>query len=372
MGNDVFRLRELESRAATHENMHAERGAGGQVLGGRKGAPCIWPFRAGETHTLLDVEGSGMIRHIWCTIPPGHPLNLRNLILRMYWDGQDTPSVEVPLGDFFGTAHGRQRPFVSAMLSVADGKGFNCWIPMPFARHARITIENDSGGDVPMFFYQIDFTQGDAWDEETGFFHAQFRRQNPCPLQEDYTMLDGIEGKGVYLGTVLGVRSCAPCWWGEGEVKFYIDDDDAFPTICGTGAEDYVGLAWGLGEIATPWQGAPLVNPELGIYSIYRFHHRDPIYFQRRLRATIQQIGIGDRKLVKEHFGDRFIEYTPAGEQTNPDYRYFERSDDWCSVAYWYQTLPTKSFPPLPTRRERSADLLIEQESEKGPERADL
>ncbi len=177
------------------------------------------------------------------------PNHLRNTILRMYWDGQEHPSVEVPLGDFFGVAHGRQADLGSALLAMQDGKGFNCWIPMPFRTHARITVENDSGSDIAMFFYQVDFTVGDSLDDSAGAFHAQFRRNNPCPLHEDYVILDGVEGRGAYLGTVLGVRALyRDCWWGEGEVKFFLDSDDTHPTICGTGAEDYMGSAWSLGS----------------------------------------------------------------------------------------------------------------------------
>src|SRR4051794_33701818 len=162
-------------------------------------------------------------------------------------DEQAHPSVEVPLGDFFGIAHGRQRPMQAELVTMQVGKGFNCWIPMPFRSRARITIENDASSDVDMFFYQVDFTLDDPVDADTGIFHAQFRRANPCPMGEDFTILDGVEGRGIYLGTVLGVRSLyEDAWWGEGEVKFYIDGDRDLPTICGTGTEDYMGSAWGL------------------------------------------------------------------------------------------------------------------------------
>lgn len=276
----------------------------------------------------------------------------------MYWDGQAHPSVEVPLGDFFGVAHGRQVPMVSSLIAMQGGKGFNCWIPMPFREHARITVENDSSSPIEMFFYQIDFTVGDALSPDAGAFHAQFRRSNPCPLHEDYVILSGVEGRGVYLGTVLGVRSLyRDCWWGEGEVKFFLDDDTSHPTICGTGAEDYMGSAWGLSEVVTPYQGAPLVDGAPGLYSIYRLHVADPIYFQRRLAVTVQQIGYGDYAAAKAHFGDDFAGYRAAGAADGDPRGMFDLSDDYCSVAYWYQSLPSRPFPSLPTRAERVADL---------------
>lgn len=367
----IYQLKNLQSRAATAENKKAEVGAGGKANGGRKGSPCIWPFKKGEIITLLDTNGPGMIRHIWMTLPPGNVDHMRNVILRIYWDGQAHPSVEVPIGDFFGVAHGRQKVMQSDFVSMQSGKGLNCWIAMPFQKHARITIENDSTSDVAMLFYQIDFTLGDQLDADTGYFHAQFRRLNPVPMHEDYTLLDGVIGCGVYIGAVLGVRSrYRDCWWGEGEFKFYIDGDTQYPTICGTGAEDYMGSAWGLEEVITPFQGATLVDNEQGFYSIYRFHQRDPIYFQENLKITVQQIGYGSGEKAKNHFGDAFRKYQAAGSTPEADGCYFDLSDDYCSVAYWYQSLPSQAFPPLPNNEYRIRDLHLE--NNKGPQRTDV
>lgn len=368
----IYQLKNIQSRAATAENVQAEPGGGGQSNQGRKGAPCIAPFPAGQTQVLLDAEGPGLIRHIWCTLPPGNVSHMRNLILRMYWDDQSFPSVEVPLGDFFGMAHGRQKSLQAECLSMQGGKGLNCWIPMPFKKRALITIENDSETDVSMLFYQIDFTLGDSFDEDTSYFHAQYRRSNPCPIHQDYVVLDGISGKGVYLGTVIGVRSLYPeFWWGEGEVKFFIDGDKTFPTICGTGTEDYMGSAWGLEEISTPYQGAPLVDRDNELYSLYRFHLKDPVYFQQQLKVTVQQIGYGLRLKAKEHYGLEFTGYPAAGVSDDHEYCYFDRSDDYCSVAYWYQTLPSVPFPAFPKREQRTANLL-EQKNVEAVKRTDI
>lgn len=355
----LYSLKNLKSRAATSENKQAKVGAGGQANNGRKGSPCIEPLKKGETYVLLDSEGPGMVRHVWCTIPPGNINHMRNVIIRMYWDNQDTPSVEVPLGDFFGIAHGRQRHLISELVCMQEGKGFNCWIPMPFKTRALITIKNDSDSDIPMFFYQVDFTLGDEINENTGYFHAQFRRSNPCPIHEDFTVLDGVTGKGVYLGTVLGVRSLyKESWWGEGEFKFFIDGDGKYPTICGTGAEDYMGSAWGLEETINAYQGAPLVDNENGLYSIYRFHIKDPIYFQDDLKITVQQIGYGNTEAAKKHFGDDFVRYRAVGTSEGSDTSYFDLSDDYCSTAFWFQTLPTNPFPLFPNQKERSINLM--------------
>ncbi|MCL1910358.1 MAG: DUF2961 domain-containing protein [Kiritimatiellaeota bacterium] len=352
----------ISSHAASMENPTASKGAGGTANGGRKGAPCFWPFPAGHTHTLLDAEGPGIVRHIWITVPPGNPLHMRNLILRAYWDGAEHPSVEAPLGDFFGVAHGRQRAFVNDFAYMQAGKGFNCWIPMPFKTRARITLENDCGEAVRMLFYQVDFTRGDCLDSDTGYFHARFRRANPCPLGRDFEILS-TRGRGVYLATVLGVRSLYKgAWWGEGEMKFYIDGDRDLPSICGTGTEDYMGSAWGLDEIHTPFQGAPLVDNKNGFYSLYRLHKADPIYFQNDLRVTMQQIGYGNTEAARAHYGADFKRWHPAGGAPDTDSSYFERSDDWSCVAYWYQTPIAERRDELPGRDERSADLVTDAE----------
>jgi hypothetical protein len=366
----LYEIVPIHSRAASAENPRALTGAGGQSNEGRKGRPCHWPFPAGETVVLLDAEGPGVVRHIWLTVSGLKPTVLRNLILRMYWDRQAGPSVEVPLGDFFGIAHGLQTPLEGPPVSMQSGRGFNCWIPMPFHRHVRITIENETGELIDMLFYQVDFTVGDPLPLALGYFHAQFRRSNPCPLRQDYTILDRIDRPGVYLGTVLGVRTLfRDAWWGEGEVKFYLDDDGPFPTICGTGTEDYMGSAWGLTPVVTSRQGAPIVDNEGGYYSIYRFHFDDPIHFRRLQRVTVQQIGYGDREKARAHYGPDYVEHPAAGAPPESTNVYMERSDDWSSLAYWYQELPTAPFPAFPNRSAREANL---PEKYSAPERADI
>jgi len=243
-------------RAITWENPTGAVGAGGQAGGGRKGAPCIPRIRNGQTQTLMDVEGCGVIRHIWITIPDRSVDALRNMILRMYWDGSEVPSVEVPFGDFFGVAHGRTVDYSSAYTTETLGRGFNCYYPMPFRKHAKITVENDmaNGKDMSAFFFQIDYELRDALPANTGYFHAQFHRQNPTTKLQDFVVLEGAEGPGMFIGCVIGIRPLGPYWWGEGEMKFYMDGDTDYPTICGTGTEDYFNAAWGMGEYVTPYR----------------------------------------------------------------------------------------------------------------------
>lgn len=357
-----YYLQNIKSFSATAENPEALSGQGGRSNGGRKGSPCIEPLSAGEKRILLHKRGPGIIRKIWCTIPADHPQHLRNIILRMYWDGQACPSVEAPLGDFFGIAHGKRRKMITPYVGMQDARGLNCFIPMPFRKEALITIENDSDTDAAMFFYQIDFTIGDCLDENVGYFHAQFRRENPCAIKKDYVILDGVQGRGVYIGTVLGIRNLYSDhlqeWWGEGEVKFYLDQDEEYPTICGTGLEDYIGSGWGTDETCTPYQGAPLLDQANGLYSLYRFHHFDPVYFQNKIKVTVQQLGSGERKWAEAFYGRQGACYKAAGCEADSHLCLFERSDDYCSVAYWYQELPTNPFPKFPDRKERTIDII--------------
>jgi hypothetical protein len=327
-----------ESRAITWENRTGEKGAGGKEREGRKGSPAIPKIKNGETVTLMDVAGPGIIRHIWITIPDRSPQALRNMILRMYWDENEIPSVEVPLGEFFGSAHGRAVPLVSAYTTMTLGRGFNCYYPMPFAKHAKVTVTNDmpDNKDMGSFFFQIDYELRDELPDKTGYFHVRFSRQNPTIEKQDYVILDHVQGPGFFLGCVIGVRSLGPHWWGEGEMKFYMDGDTDYPTICGTGTEDYFCAAWGMDLYQTPYHGCTLnlTNEHFKhpLVSMYRWHDKDPVYFRKEFKATMQQIGY--------HQG------------------LFERSDDWSSAAFWYQAKPTTHRAPFPDRAARTADIV--------------
>ena len=337
------------SRAVSWENKTGAAGGGGREgIGagdregeGRKGSAHIPLVRNGETVTLMDVTDCGVIRHIWLTMPDRSPQAMRNMILRMYWDGSSVPSVEVPIGDFFGCAHGRTMELATAYTTMTLGRGFNCYFPMPFSKSAKITLENDmpENKDMRLVFFQIDYELHEDLPHNTGRFHAQFRRENPTTPKRDFVLLDDVEGPGMFIGCVVGVRALGPDWWGEGEMKFYMDGDQQYPTICGTGTEDYFCAAWGMGLYQNRWHGCTLLHTDeqfkYPLVSMYRFHEMDPVVFRKSLKATMQQIGW--------HRADKPL---------------YERSDDWCSVAYWYQLKPNRNMPPLPNQAARTADIV--------------
>lgn len=345
--DSLTEVSDARSRSITAENPNGAVGAGGQAasdLGtSRKGRPCLSGVPSGATETIAEIDGPGSIDHIWITLPDRTDAGdhvLRDVVLRMYWDDEDEPSVEVPIGDFFCNGHAERTTLNSMPVVVAPNGGFNCYWPMPFRESARVTIENQHPGELPMFFYQIDYSLVDELSDDTGYFHAQWRRENPTTVGEDYTIVDGIEGKGHYAGTYLAWTALEDHWWGEGEMKAYVDGDEEFPTICGTGAEDYVGGAWCFDEgdgpetYSTPFLGYPQYDDGTDghgrppRHGMYRWHIPDPIRFREDLRVTIQQIGHDGRGL-------------------------FERSDDVASVAYWYQKEPHAPFPELPEPRNR-------------------
>lgn len=336
----------LESRAISFENPTGERGAGGQAaspLGvGRKGDPAR-AIAPGETVELADIAGPGMIRHIWMTTLAS-PKVFRGLMLRAWWDGQEHPSIEAPVGEFFGFAHGLTRPFETAAHSVGERYGMNAWLAMPFTRRARLTLTNDLPRPV-MVFYQVDYTLGDEHPADVGRLHVAFRRENPTRPGEDFELLPKRTGRGRYLGAVIGVRPLSTGWWGEGEAKIFLDGDGKFPTICGTGAEDYVALSYGIQPTAfrhhgSNWQEAG----ETARVSMYRWHLPDPVFWREDIRVTVQQIGLD-----------------AEGPQINSldDYkaRLVERADDWSAAAFWYEPIPSAPLPPAPDLAARIADL---------------
>ena len=250
-----------DTRWASPENPRGERGAGGRANAGRKGAPTI-AIRAGASAVLAEAQGtSGTVRRIWMTIPDRSPRMLRGLRLDMYWDGATRPAVSAPLGDFFGIGLGRMTAFQSALFSNPEGRSFNCVLPMPFRTGMKIVMTNESGQDLPELFYDINYTLGDRHPTNMLYFHAHWRREAPTRLQQDYEILPRVEGRGRYLGTNIGIitdrRTYSHTWWGEGEIKIYLDGDRELPTLVGTGTEDYVGTAWGQGEYTRTCTKAP-------------------------------------------------------------------------------------------------------------------
>ena len=299
---------------------------------GWKVRPSIW-VRRGETVTLMDVDGPGVVQHIWMVTGRTWDGAGRGTVLRFYWDDEETPSVEAPLTDFFAVGHDLFAPVNSLAVIVNPTSALNCYWPMPFREHARITITNDRGEDVRLF-YQITYAETDI-PENAGYFHAQWRRAVTERAHPEYTVLDGVKGHGQFVGTFLAWTQLSDGWFGEGEIKFYMDGDHEFPTICGTGTEDYFCGSYGFPEVySTAYAGNTLDHPGTNgppKWSLYRWHVLDPIRFQKDLRVTIQALG-----------------WWPG-----PKGRFQPLADDIASVAYWYQAEPHAEFPRLPSLEER-------------------
>ena len=352
IGN-LSRLSNAVTRSISAENPTGEKGKGGMAMPepgspsrelgqGWKCRPCI-VIKPGETVTIADIVGSGALQSMWTAAYIG-----RDLILRIYWDDQEQPSVEVPFSDFFAVPFMQQPeppnpphkgPLMtinSLPVCVNPNRGANCFWEMPFRKHCIMTVENIHPVNNLVCYYQINYTLCDVPDD-CAYFHAQFRRVNPLPYGETYKILDGVKGKGHYVGTSMGWGINNNVWWGEGEIKFYLDGDDKFPTICGTGTEDYFLGAYNWDcdgnytEYSTPYAGMHVVRPD-GLYSaqhrhyMYRWHIVDPVRFENDIKVDIQALGWRD-----------------CG-------RFLPGMHDICSVAYWYQTLPTAPFPELPCR----------------------
>ncbi len=355
MGN-ISRLSKAKTRSISAENFQGEKGKGGmstdgvswsaaQDLGqGWKVSPCIH-LKANSVATLAEIDGPGAIQHIWITT---FPQFWRCLILRFYWDDEESPSIEVPLGDFFCNGWTDYCQVNSLPISVNPHSAFNSYWEMPFRKRARITIENLLDEDVQPLFYQVRYTLTEV-PEDVGYLHAQWRRNNPLPHKEVHTLLDNVKGMGHYVGAYMAWGSNNRGWWGEGEIKFYMDGDGEFPTVCGTGTEDNFGGAWCFGHpdgeysaYTTPYLGMPQVIMPDGFYQsqqrfgLYRWHIQDPIRFEEELRVTIQALGWRSNSLRDN---------APFDE-----WRYLPLQDDIASTAFWYQSEPHADFPPLPDR----------------------
>ncbi|MGI6337921.1 MAG: glycoside hydrolase family 172 protein [Bacteroidales bacterium] len=352
MGN-LYRLSDAKTRSISPENFTGEKGKGGMANPSDKDKPNTanafhaardlgqgWkvnPYvriQPGETFTMAEIEGPGAIQHIWMT-PTG---KWRFSILRIYWDDETEPSVECPVGDFFGMGWNQYAPLVSLAVCVNPGSAFNCYWVMPFRKKCRITMENVNDQDPMILYYQIDYTLTDVPDD-AAYFHAQWRRLNPNETS-DYTIVDGIKGKGHYVGVYLAWGLNNNGWWGEGEIKFFIDGDKKFPTICGTGTEDYFCGSYNFDregrytEFCTPYSGLHQVIRPDGTYQsqqrfgLYRWHILDPVRFEKDLKVTIQDLG-----------------WRQGG-------RYLPQKSDIASVCYWYQTEPHAKYAKIPAWQE--------------------
>jgi len=339
MGN-LPRLSNARTRSISPESFTGEKGKGGMATEGTgknaarelgqgwKVSPSV-RIKAGTTFLMADIEGPGVIQHIWMTPTGDNRMN----ILRIYWDGEEEPSVECPAGDFFACGMGQYTKVNSLAVCVNPKSGFNCYWAMPFRKHCKMTMTNIAEKDMTLY-YQIDYALTKV-PKDMAYLHAQFRRTNPLPDKTDYTIVEGIKGRGQYVGTYMTWGSKSPGWWGEGEIKFFMDGDTKFPTICGTGTEDYFCGSYGFHspegggylEFNTAYAGMPqVIAGEQPKFGLYRWHIMDPIRFEKDLRVTIQALG-----------------WQSGG-------RYLPLKDDLSSVAFWYQTEPHATFPKLPDK----------------------
>ena len=346
--HNLFRISDAETRSISPENFTGEKGKGGMATEGTgqvaarnlgrgwKVSPSV-RIKAGTTFTMAEITGSGAIQHIWMT-PTG---NWRYSIFRIYWDDETEPSVEVPVGDFFGQGWGGYAPLTSLAGSANPGSAFNSYWVMPYRKKCKITMENIDDKDM-VLYYQIDYAVTKV-PEDAAYFHAQFRRTNPLKYKDVYTLVDGIKGQGQYVGTYMAWGVHNRGWWGEGEIKFYMDGDKDFPTIAGTGTEDYFCGSYNFENrktreyqvFNTPYTGLHQVIKPDGVYQsqqrfgLYRWHITDPIRFRNDLRVTIQALG---------------------WKSTAQPSEYLPLQDDISSVVFWYQTEPHMKFPALPGR----------------------
>lgn len=353
LGN-LYRLSDAKTRSISPENFNGAKGEGGKATTGTGSGPArdlgqgwkISPsvvIKSKTTYTVAEINGSGSVQHIWMT-PTG---NWRYSILRFYWDDETTPSVEVPVGDFFGMGWGQYAPLQSLPVCVNPGSAFNCYWPMPFRKKCRITMENIDEKDM-VLYYQVDYIQTEV-PADAAYFHAQFHRVNPLPYKQNFVLVDSIKGKGQYVGTYMAWGVHNNGWWGEGEIKFFMDGDTDYPTICGTGTEDYFCGSYDFDtqkknaagvtetnytEFCTPYTGLHQVIRGDGHYNVsqrfglYRWHITDPIRFEKNLKVTIQALGWRD-----------------GG-------RYLPLQDDIASTVFWYQSEPHTPFRKLASKDE--------------------
>ena len=369
----------VKTRWQSFENPTGEKGKGGMENRGAKGhAMDVIP--AGRAKTLLDVRGSGVVRRIWITVSDRSPKMLRALKIEAFWDGAGKPSVSAPFGDFFGVGLGRRVQFENEFFSDPEGRSFNCILPMPFQKSARITVTNESDRDLPMIFYDVDYTLSEKADRSALYFHCYWNRENPTTLERDFEVLPKVSGKGRFLGMNAGVKAnpvYRGSWWGEGEVKVFLDGDSGFPTLCGTGTEDYIGSAWGQGKFANRYQGCPVADEQKAEWAFYRFHVPDPVFFERDCRVVLPQIGGNAKEKVIEmvkagihikpisvHNAPVFVkllDMDPVPDLSDPKlpngWVNFYRQDDVSATAYFYLDKPENGLPPLAPVNQRVAGM---------------
>ncbi len=345
----IYKFKNCEPRWINFENKSGKKGGGGISNNAAKGH--AWEhFNAGEEKVLCDFSGSGIVRRIWITLSDRSVNALQNIVIKMFWDNSDKPQVEVPIGDFFCMGLGKMVKFENEFFTTAEGRSFSCYIPMPFKKHCKIVLVNNTGEFINNLFYDINMTLENVSDEDM-YFHASFNETAHNEFEKDVSILPKTVGEGRYLGANITVipdsEQYGDVWWGEGEVKVYIDGDTQYPTLVGTGAEDYVGSAWELGEFTNRYQGCVLRDKNS--VSMYRFHIKDPVVFKKDIAVNIQAMGGGMADKVNEIIknggkcvpvtyddGDLHHIYKNEFNEDLRGYVNFFRTDCYRIVAYYY------------------------------------
>jgi hypothetical protein len=362
-----LREKDKHTRWAGFENPKGEKGKGGMENAGGKGR-AILNFEPGQSHVLMEAPGPGIINRFWITFNDRSAESLRSLRLDMYWDNSGKPAVSVPVGDFFIANLGKLVAFESVLLTNPEGRSFNSFFKMPFLENAKIVFTNESSKLAMSLAYDVEYTLCPLDTAKTLYFHAFWNRENPTKLARDYTILPKVHGEGKFIGTSMGVLTdpgYGDSWFGEGEIKIYLDGDDVYPTLCGSGTEDYIGTAWEEGVFSNMTQGCLVADITKGMFNFYRLHVPDPVYFHDDIKVQIQVLG-GARKdkllkLIEKNLPVKIVSRAnfPEFEQlleksftltpVSQDgwYNYY-REDDFSSVAYFYFDKPCSDLPALP------------------------
>ena len=379
--NNLFEFNDnLTARWSSPENLNGEKGKGGRTNNGAKGHPSD-SIGSGQSYSLLDIKDQGIINRIWITINDRSPEMLRSLKIEIFWDDESKPAVSVPFGDFFGVGLGKTTTFQNALFANSEGRSFNCFIPMPFRKGAKIVVTNESKIRLDYIFFDVDYSLTKNWNEDNLYFHAYWYRDTATQLAKDFEILPKVNGKGRFLGSNIGVSAdlrYKKSWFGEGEVKIYLDGDQEFPSLVGTGTEDYIGTAWGQRKYINNFTGCTVADDSLKEWAFYRFHIPDPIFFRENIRTTIQQIG-GDGFSTVSNFQNSRVPLIPvsiSGKNglLHPIYKKgsieqldtaskiqgwtnFYRSDDVSAAAYFYLNKPSTSLPEIQPVELRVANL---------------
>ncbi|OOQ60844.1 glycoside hydrolase family 172 protein [Mucilaginibacter pedocola] len=357
---------QAETRWSSPENFNGQKGQGGKENNTAKGHPAD-SIPAGAAKALLDIQGEGVIKRIWVTINDRSPQMLRGLKIEMFWDGETKPAVSAPFGDFFGAGLAKTSAFENELFANPEGRSFICYIPMPFKTGAKIVVTNESGVSLHDIYFDVDYLLG-ANAGNSLYFHTYWHRDTSTMLAKDFELLPRVEGKGRFLGVNIGVNAnpqYRKSWFGEGEVKMFVDDDKAYPTLNGTGTEDYIGTGWGQGKYITRYSGCTIASDSLLQWAFYRYHVPDPVFFKTALRITMQQIGGAMRDSVMRYqkegaplipvtisSGKLYHYYKPGQVVTlnknMPDgWTNFYRRDDIASTAYFYLDKPANNLPAI-------------------------